>query len=96
VVSQEIVGWVIDWFSTRGKLASPPHQALSVNYLEAGWLTSLEIVQFVSELEDHFAIQLSEAEMQDPRFSTIGGIAELVAACAARGEKSLDRSSKVG
>ncbi|MFZ0478926.1 MAG: phosphopantetheine-binding protein [Terriglobales bacterium] len=97
-MSQEISSWVTEWFSSRGKLSGLRPQILneilSVNYLEAGLLTSLEIVQFVSELEDRFAIQFSEAEMQDPRFSTIGGIAELVA--VARAQKSLDRTSKVG
>ncbi|MGA9530114.1 MAG: hypothetical protein WBS24_18515 [Terriglobales bacterium] len=99
-MSQQISSWVADWFSSRGKLSGPRPQSFSeianVNYLEAGLLTSLEIVQFVSELEDYFEFQFSEAEMQDPRFSTIGGIAELVEACIARAEKSLDRPSKVG
>ncbi len=53
-------------------------EALEIDYLQSGLLTSLEIVELVTELEDRFGIQFSEAEMQDPRFSTIGGIAELI------------------
>ena len=76
---EEIAGWIVNWFSSRGKLRCSPQDALDIDYLQAGLLTSLEIVELVGEIEDHFGIQFSEAEMQDPRFSTIVGLAELVA-----------------
>ncbi|MGB9234775.1 MAG: acyl carrier protein [Terriglobales bacterium] len=79
-MSQEVSRWVVDWFSSRSKLDCGLQQALAIDYLQSGLLTSLEIVEFVSQLEDRFGIQFSETEMQDPRFSSIGGIAELVAA----------------
>lgn len=71
---------MVDWFSTRGKIRGGAQEALEVDYLQSGLLSSLEIVEFVGALEDHFGMQFSEEEMQDPRFSTIGGIAELVVA----------------
>lgn len=91
---QEISNWVVDWFSSRAKLRCSPQEALSIDYLESGLLTLLEIVEFVAQLEDRFGMQFSEAQMQDPRFSTIGGIAELVA--AATGENAVDQRGKVG
>lgn len=78
-MNQEVSSWVVNWFSARGKLVCRAEEALPIDYLQAGLLTSLEIVEFVGALEDHFAIQLSEEQMQDPRFSTIGGIADLIA-----------------
>jgi len=79
LTKEEVSSWVVNWFSSRGKLRCDPQEALRIDYLQSGLLTSLEIVEFVSDLEVHFAVQFSESEMQDPRFSTIGGIAELAA-----------------
>lgn len=70
----------MNWFSSRGKLRRGAQQVLTVDYLQSGLLTSLEIVELVAALEDRFRFQFSEADMQDPRFSTIGGLAELVLA----------------
>jgi hypothetical protein len=68
----------VNWFSSRGKVRGSAQGALGIDYLQSGLLTSLEIVELVSEIEDRFGMQFSETEMQDPRFSTIGGLAELV------------------
>lgn len=70
----------MDWFSSRGKIHCAAREALEIDYLQSGLLTSLEIVEFVTELEDHFGMQFSEEEMHDSRFSTIGGIADLIVA----------------
>jgi acyl carrier protein len=79
-LNQVVSSWVVEWFSSRGKLRCGVDEALEIDYLQAGLLTSLEIVELVTELEDRFGVQFSEAEMQDPRFSTIGGIADLITA----------------
>ena len=79
-MSQDVSTWIVNWFSSRGKLHSSLNEALPIDYLESGLLTSLEIVELVTEIEDRFGIQFSEAAMQDPRFSTIGGLADLVVA----------------
>jgi len=84
LTKEEVCNWIVGWFSSRGKLHCSAQDALRIDYLQSSLLTSLEIVEFVSNLEDHFAIQLSEAEMQDPRFSTIGGIAELISVAPSR------------
>lgn len=77
-LKQEVSSWVVDWFSSRGKIRCGVREALEIDYLQSGLLSSLEIVELVAELEDRFGVQFSEAEMQDSRFSTIGGIAELI------------------
>jgi len=94
---------VVDWFSARGKIRCGAQEALGIDYLQSGLLTSLEIVEFVGELEDRFRVQFSEAEMQDPRFSTIGGVAALVQAALDQADSTqadldrerVDQSSKV-
>lgn len=80
----EVSNWVVEWFSVRGKIRCAVHEALEIDYLQSGLLASLEIVELVAELEDRFGVQFSEIEMQDPRFSTIGGIAELAMICMKR------------
>ncbi len=77
-MKQEVSNWVVDWFSSRGKIRCGAREALEIDYLQSGLLSSLEIVEFVAELEDRFGAQFSEEEMQDPRFSTIGGVAQLI------------------
>ena len=77
-MNEDVSSWMVHWFSSRGKLHCSAKEAPGVDYLQSGLLTSLEIVELVSEIEDRFGIQFSETEMQDPRFSTIGGLAELV------------------
>lgn len=77
-MNEDVSNWIVDWFFSRGKLHCSAREALGVDYLQSGLLTSLEIVELVSEIEDHFGIQFSETEMQDPLFSSVGGLAELV------------------
>jgi len=83
-VTQEIADWMLEWFRSRGKQISGAQEALRVDYLQSGLLTSLEIVELVASIEDHFGVQFSEADMQDPRFLTIGGLSELVGAALNR------------
>jgi acyl carrier protein len=84
VVAQEISSWLVEWFRSRGKRVGGGQEALRVDYLQSGLLTSLEIVELVAAIEDHYGVQFSEADMQDSRFSTIGGMSELVAAALVR------------
>jgi acyl carrier protein len=71
--------WIIDWFESRAKTAKQATESLlHVDYFEAGWLTSMEVVEFVTEIEQTFGMQFSDDDMQDPRFATIAGLTELV------------------
>jgi len=84
MVNQEISSWLVEWFIARGKSIGTMREALQVDYLQSGLLTSLEIVELVAAIEDHYGVQFSEADMKDARFSTIGGMSELVAAALNR------------
>lgn len=88
-MNEDVVNWVVGWFASREKIRCEGEQVLEIDYLESGLLTSLEIVELVADLEDHFGVQLSEKDMQDPRFSVIGGIAALIA-------ENRGQSAKVG
>ena len=51
---------------------------MDIDYFEAGWLTSMEVVEFITEIEQHFGMQFSDDDMQDRRFVTIAGLTELI------------------
>jgi hypothetical protein len=75
--------WLTNWFIARGKIAK--HRAENgrdglcvTDYFEAGWLTSMEVVEFVMEMERQFGMQFSDRDLQDSRFVTISGLTELI------------------
>ncbi|MFZ0436714.1 MAG: acyl carrier protein, partial [Candidatus Sulfotelmatobacter sp.] len=71
--------WLTDWFVSRAKIGKQVRESLlNVDYFEAGWLTSMEVVEFVTDIEQRFGIQFSDRDLQDPRFVTIAGLAELI------------------
>jgi acyl carrier protein len=75
----DVQAWLKDWFVRRSK---PGKRAggslLDIDYFLAGWLTSMEVVEFITEIEQQFGMQFSDDDMQDPRFVTIAGLAELI------------------
>lgn len=48
------------------------------NFVDSGHIDSLAIIKFVLDIEMRFDIALSEEDMLDPRFRTIGGLAAIV------------------
>ena len=71
--------WLTDWFVSRTKIGKQPRETLlTVDYFEAGWLTSMEVVEFVTEIEQRFNLQFSDRDMQDARFVSIAGLTELI------------------
>lgn len=70
----QVTQWLSEWFSSRAGSASP-----DVNYFDAGWLTSAEVVEFVTEIEERFGIQFTDADFSDERFVSIAGLSELIA-----------------
>jgi acyl carrier protein len=78
-VKEQAAQWLCEWFASRRRFKGDASALLNLNYFEAGLLTSLEVIEFVSEIEDRFGVQFSEQDFQDPRFVTVAGVAELIA-----------------
>jgi acyl carrier protein len=75
----EVEDWLTNWFLLRAKIGkNAPATLRDADYFEAGWLTSMEVVEFVTEIEQRFGVQFSDRDLQDPRFVTIAGLAELI------------------
>ena len=78
-MSEVVREWLTDWFVSRAKIGKQVRESLlNVDYFEAGWLTSMEVVEFVTDIEQRFGMQFSDRDLQDPRFVTIAGLTELI------------------
>ena len=74
----QVQTWLKNWFQSHAKQGAQASDfSLDIDYLEAGWLTSMEVVELVTELEQQFGIRFSDDDMQDARFETIAGLVEL-------------------
>ena len=72
--------WLLDWFEQRGSVPGGTlEDQLQVNYFEAGLVDSLGVIELITEVEDHFGIHFNERHFQDRRFSTIGGLSDVIA-----------------
>jgi acyl carrier protein len=90
VSKAQMQDWLTNWFVARGKIGNGAPETLhETDYFEAGWLTSMEVVEFVIEIEQRFGMQFSDRDLQDPRFVTIAGLTELIL------ERSTEISEKV-
>jgi acyl carrier protein len=77
--------WLVEFFESNGQTDGRSVEELTgENYVSIGLLDSLGIVQMLVGLEDEFGVWLDPAEMQDPRFCSIEGLAELVEQSRAR------------
>ena len=50
----------------------------TLNYVEEGYVDSLGIIQFVSEIEAEFGITFSDEELASPSFQIAGELIKLV------------------
>lgn len=76
---EEALEWVLRWFKARGAVEA----RLRTDYFEAGLIDSLAVVTLVTDIESAFSVRFEDRHYQDPRFSTIGGLAEIIAELAA-------------
>ena len=75
----EPLHWLIDYVAEHGKLGDlAVEELLEENYVALGLLDSLGVVQMLVGVEEEFGVWLNPEEMQDPRFCSIAGLAELV------------------
>jgi acyl carrier protein len=84
-LKEEVQLWLNHWFALRTKMKTgePAEPGLAqpgpdTDYFAAGWLTSMEVVEFVTEIENRFSFQFSDSDLQDPRFVNLAGLSELI------------------
>ena len=76
---QNSLNWVYDFFSQRGEVPGKDRDSqISVDIFDNELVDSFGIVELVTEIETGFKIELTSQDMDDSRFRTIQGLAELI------------------
>ena len=50
----------------------------SFNYVESGYVDSIELLQFLVEIEDHFEFEFEDDELTNARLQTVGGLVDII------------------
>ena len=75
----EPLRWLIDYVAEHGRLGDASvEELLDESYVASGLLDSLGVIQMLIGIEETFGVWLEPDEMQNPRFGSITGLAELV------------------
>ena len=78
-MTKKIYDEIVSLLEKRGPLQGNSDQEIrDYKYLDAGHVDSLNIMQFILEIEESFGISLSAEDTQSDEFRTIGGIITLV------------------
>jgi D-alanine--poly(phosphoribitol) ligase subunit 2 len=79
----EVQGWLMEWFQKRGRYDNITGiDTLHADYFASGLLKSLEVIEFVCEIEERFGVAFSETNFQDRRFSTVAGLSQIISELA--------------
>lgn len=67
--------WVIKWFEKKAKMSREDIVGnLNAGYLEEGYMDSMDFIELIGEVEDHFGIQFSDDDFMDEKILTISGL----------------------
>ncbi|MBU1165641.1 acyl carrier protein [Candidatus Micrarchaeota archaeon] len=61
-----------------GKLDIEDRELLKKEYLDAGILDSLQVIELITKLEEEFGIQFSHEDLESELFRTCEGIGQLI------------------
>ncbi len=79
ITTRRIYEVIVSLLEKRGPLQGNSDQEIrDYRYLDAGHVDSLNIMQFILEIEESFDISLSAEDTQSDEFRTVGGIITLV------------------
>ncbi len=76
---RDIESWLLAWFEKRRALGNKSGQdPAAVNFFEAGWVDSLQVIELIGDVEKQFKIRFKADHFQDRRFSSIQGLGQMV------------------
>ncbi len=71
--------WLKEWFSRKSDVSDYSDEDwYACDFFIEGLVDSLEVIELVSAIEEHFSLQFNEGHFQDRRFTTIGGLCEII------------------
>ncbi len=73
----EIEQWLRGWFQARGA-AGATEASPTVDYFESKWIDSLAVIELIEAAEEKFAIHFREDDFMDRRFSSLGGLTQII------------------
>jgi acyl carrier protein len=76
---ERILDGLWKWFKGRGAAMEKFQPNETLHYLEMGLIDSMGLMELIAELEQTYGIRFDESHFQDPRFTTLQGLAELTA-----------------
>ena len=50
----------------------------SLKYFKSGYVDSLGLMKFIFQIEEKFDVEISEEDMMDESFGTVGGVVDIV------------------
>ncbi len=76
MTKDDYLNWIKDWFGTKLKL---PEDAIGRDIFAERYLTSLDTITLVIDIETKLNIYLTDESFSDKRFSTMLGLSEMLA-----------------
>jgi acyl carrier protein len=74
-----VVDVIVDLLERGGPVPGDGEPARrNYRYLDAGHVSSFEIISYILELEEHFDIRFSPEDTQSDAFRTVGGLADMI------------------
>ena len=81
----EIQAWLYQLLSRKKSIPGAHfEEKLKVNIFEKGIIDSLGLIQLVGSVEKQFHLELTSNDLQDERFQTIEGIANIIVEASSR------------
>lgn len=75
----DVLNEISRYFSSKGHAVDPAGIA-ELRYIDAGWVDSMSMLDFVLHLEQHFGIRFDDELLVSEQFQTLGGVAEATVA----------------
>jgi acyl carrier protein len=70
---------VVAYFESKQAIpGSSVEEKQACNYLDAGIIDSLGLIEMITEFEERFAVRFTSDDMQSPEFRTIGGLTSII------------------
>jgi D-alanine--poly(phosphoribitol) ligase subunit 2 len=76
MISEQPMTWLGAWFSDR---APQRDLAPTENYFEAEVIDSFAVIELIEAIETHFNCRFDDTDFQDRRFTSVAGLAEIIA-----------------
>ena len=72
--------WLIRWLADHSDAGEAEIRLKpDANYFAEGWMDSLNLIELICDAEEHFQIDFSNEDFQNRSFSTVRGLANIIA-----------------